>query len=34
VVNPGFTLVLGSEWLTSKPPIERVDYLALKPGGR
>jgi len=33
VVNPGFTLVLGSERLTSTPPIERVDYLALKPGG-
>ena len=34
VVNPGFTLVLGSERLTSTPPIERIDYLALRPGGR
>jgi len=33
VVNPGFTLVLGSERLTSVPPIERVDYVALRPGG-
>lgn len=32
VVNPGFTLVTGQQSVVSTPPIERVDYLALRAG--
>jgi hypothetical protein len=34
VVNPGFPLVRGKESVVSTPPIQRVDYLALRQVGR
>jgi hypothetical protein len=34
VVNPGFPLAKRKETVVSIPPIERVDYLALRQVGR